>query len=213
MSPLRQIPCLCAAALLLSHASAWAQNVTTPTKPPSDDPDKTVEQQVPPRITHTSQDNIISLDVENDLFGGGTDNNYTSGVRASYQDVNAHVPGFARKFADVMPGFEVNDTTSLTYSIGQNLYTPNDIENRAQDPNDRPWAGFLYGSMGMATTVDDHTDEVELTLGVVGPAALGEQTQKFIHRHLSNSPMPKGWSNQLKNEPAVMVGWQREYPR
>lgn len=212
MTAFRQIPCLCAATLLLSHASAWAQD-TDQAKKPTNDPDKTVQQQIPPRITHTNQDNIIMLDVENDMFGGGTDNNYTSGVRASYMDTNAAMPEALHDFAEVMPGFEINDTTSLTYSIGQNIYTPEDIESRVQDPDDRPWAAFLYGSAGMTTTTNDHTDEVEVTLGVVGPAALGEQAQKAIHRHFSDSPMPKGWSNQLDNEPALMVGWQREYPR
>jgi len=168
---------------------------------------------MPPRVTHTQQDNILTMDVENDLFGGGTDNNYTSGVRLSYMDMGSHIPLAGRWLADILPGFGINDTTSLTYSLGQNLYTPDDIQTRLQNPDDRPWAAFLYGSMGMITTTDNHTDEVELTLGVVGPAAFGEQTQKFIHRHLSDSPMPKGWSNQLDNEPGIMVGWQREFPR
>jgi hypothetical protein len=61
--------------------------------------------------------------------------------------------------------------------------------------------------------VDDHSDEIELSLGVVGPAALGEQTQKFIHKHVSDSPEPQGWHNQLKNEPALTLGWQRTWPQ
>jgi lipid A 3-O-deacylase len=158
------------------------------------------------------RDNIVTLVVENDKFGGGTDKNYTSGLRLGYIDINSKIPGFARETARIVPMFEVNETTSVFYSLGQNIYTPESKE-REQDPDDRPWAGFLYGSVGMVTFTDNRSDEIEMTLGVVGPAALGEQAQKAIHRHISNSPTPQGWSNQLDNEPALMLAWQRSYPR
>ena len=64
----------------------------------------------------------------------------------------------------------------------------------------------------MATLTDNHTDEVEATLGVVGPAALGRQAQSFIHKYLTDSPKPEGWSHQLKNEPGIMLAWQRGWP-
>lgn len=200
------LPALCAV-LLLAASPSFAQEA----KDPNDD--RTIQQKIPAAVTNTARDNILTLTVENDLFGGGTDQNYTSGVRIGYTDINSELPSFARELADWLPEFEANDTTSLFYSLGQNLYTPHDITQSAQDPDDRPWAAFLYGSMGMITFVDNHTDEVELTLGVVGPAALGKQTQSFIHEHVSDSPAPAGWHNQLKNEPAIMVGWQRAFPQ
>lgn len=172
---------------------------------------RTLEQQIPVSVTNTAQDNILTLNVENDLFTGG-DSNYTSGVRLSYYDMSSTLPGFARYLGDALPGFDINNTTSLFYSMGQNIFTPEDIEVRPQTQGEHPWSGFLYASMGMATLSDNHIDQVEATLGVVGPAALGEQTQKFIHRHLSNSPMPKGWSNQLENEPGIMLAWERTWP-
>ncbi|MDD9900425.1 MAG: lipid A deacylase LpxR family protein, partial [Alphaproteobacteria bacterium] len=97
-------------------------------------------------------------------------------------------------------------------SIGQNLYTPKHITLAAQPLNDRPWAGFLYGSAGLVTVRNNFVDSVEATLGVVGPAALGEGTQKFVHKYISNSPAPQGWGNQLKNEPALMLSWERSWP-
>lgn len=57
-----------------------------------------------------------------------------------------------------------------------------------------------------------HVDEVEASLGVVGPLALGESAQKFIHKYVSGSPTPQGWSHQLKNEPAMLLAWRRRYP-
>ena len=86
-----------------------------------------------------------------------------------------------------------------------------------QPSDDRPWAAFLYGSIGLATPSYhannrlSHLDELEVTLGVVGPEALGEQTQKFVHNHVSDSPIPQGWDNQLNFEPGIVLSWQRRF--
>src|SRR5690606_3878736 len=99
------------------------------------------------------------------------------------------------------------------YTLGQNLYTPEDISVRAPPNGDRPWAAFLYGSVGLVTRTGAHIDEFEGTLGVVGPQALGEPVQKFVHRHVTGSPTPKGWSNQLDFEPGLILSWTRRWPQ
>lgn len=157
---------------------------------------------------------VWTLTVENDAFGGNADNAYTSGVRLSYLNLRTRFPELAHRVAGLIPGFTLDEKTSnVFYSIGQNLYTPNDIKNPLPQPGDRPWAGFSYASMGLVTTRKNLRDEVELTAGVVGPAALGEITQKFVHKHLTDSPRPMGWDHQLRNEPALALGWQRSYLR
>ncbi|WP_025897017.1 lipid A deacylase LpxR family protein [Sneathiella glossodoripedis] len=160
-----------------------------------------------------SEDTIITVIIENDSIGTrGTDKNYTSGVRLGYYDINAELPEIAYIIDDYIPTFEITKRSSVFYSLGQNLYTPQDITQTAHDPDDRPWAAHLYGSMGLVTQTDNHLDELEVSIGVVGPAALGEQAQKFVHKYVTpDSPTPKGWSHQLKNEPALMIGWQRRY--
>jgi lipid A 3-O-deacylase len=198
-------------AVLLAAFPAAAQDSAN-TNAPAPEDTRTVEQQVPQSVTNSLQDNVITVNIENDLFTG-EDSNYTSGVRLTYLDISSDFPEFAKDLADFVPSFDINDTSSLFYSLGQNIFTPKDITASVQDPDDRPWAAFLYGSMGMVTFTDNHTDEIEATLGVVGPAALGEEAQKFIHKNLSNSPEPMGWDNQLHNEPAVMLGWQRTWPQ
>lgn len=172
----------------------------------------TVEQSIPSRVLNAPERRIVTVVIENDSFGGGTDKNYTSGVRINYTDVGAKFPALAHRIDRLIPTFEINKTSSIYYSLGQSLYTPRDIRQKTTNPNDRPWAGFLYGSLGMVTLTDNHTDEVEATLGIVGPLALGEQSQKFIHKHFTDSPKPQGWSHQLKNEPGVMLAWQRGWP-
>ena len=174
----------------------------------------TVEQDLVDHVKKTDEKNYISLSVENDVLGGGTDRFYTSGVRLTYFNLNTEVPYAVDKAASAIPTFDLNETTSTFFTLGQNIYTPEDIEVSANQDDDRPWAAFLYGSVGASTLNDNHIDEFELTLGVVGPEALGEQTQKLVHTHVTpDSPTPKGWSNQLDFEPGLVLSAGRRWPK
>jgi len=173
---------------------------------------QSVEENVSRRVNEVKDEKFWSLSTENDLYGGGTDQYYTSGGKITYNDVNVSVPPVIDEMAELIPTFDLNQTTSTYFTIGQNIFTPDDIEIAAPQPNDRPWAGFLYGSVGVTTVEANHIDDFELTLGVVGPAALGEQTQKAIHKYVSGSPQPQGWRNQLKNEPALILSYGRRWP-
>lgn len=174
---------------------------------------ETTEDFVARRVKNADEKNYISFSYENDLIGGGDDRFYTSGLRATYFNVNTPVPPVIDEMADAIPTFDLNETTSTFFSVGQNIYTPEDIGVRAEQNQDRPWAAWLYGSVGLATLENNHIDELEFTLGIVGPEALGEQTQKAIHRNITDSETPKGWSNQLEFEPGVILSWQRRWPR
>lgn len=196
-------------ALALPPIQALAQEKAP--EPPTD-PYK-LEREAARHIENTQEKNYLSFSYENDLIGDGKDRYYTSGVRMTYYNMETDVPPVIDEMAEAVPGFDLNETTGTFFTLGQNLYSPSDITQRDPSNNDRPYAGWLYGSVGLATLTADHVDELELTLGVVGPAALGEQTQKFIHTHITDSPSPKGWSNQLDNEPGVILSWQRRWPR
>lgn len=177
----------------------------------ADDAAPTLEQRVPKEVV-ARDDAYFTLTVENDLFGlNGTDENYTSGVRLSYFNDQLVPPTFITRLGEALPLFKTSEQTQIYYSLGQNLYTPQDITARVPNPNDRPYAGFLYGSVGYTTIVDNHLDDMEVTIGVVGPAALGEQTQDFVHDIISADD-PQGWGAQLHNEPALMLAYQRSWP-
>jgi lipid A 3-O-deacylase len=172
----------------------------------------TLEDEVISEHTQELDPSFITLAVENDLFGSGKDQYYTSGFRLSYFRAGAVPPSLISDIGELYPGFRINDTTSVTFSIGQNLYTPDNITITQNQNNDRPWAGWLYASAGLLTITNDHIDEIEMALGIVGSAALGEQTQKFVHEYISDSPEPKGWDNQLDNELGLNLSWQRRWP-
>lgn len=173
---------------------------------------QSVKQKITKRVQDADDRNYLSLSYENDLIGGGTDENYTSGIRLTYFDIETPMPPVIDELADAVPTFDINETTSTFFSVGQNIFTPKNIEIATEQPNDRPWAGWLYGSVGLTTITDNHIDELEFTLGIVGPESLAEQTQKFIHNHISSSPDPKGWDNQLGLEPGVIISAQRRWP-
>ncbi|NCO02841.1 MAG: lipid A deacylase LpxR family protein [Alphaproteobacteria bacterium] len=204
-------------AVILAPSISWAQDgrvnpaqASAITKQLNDQ--KTVEQTITDRVKNSDDHNYLSFSYENDLIGGGTDENYTSGLRITYFDTEATVPAPLVELAEFIPTFDLNETTATFFTFGQNIYTPQDITIRPLQQNDRPYAAWIYGSVGLATVTKDHIDELEFTLGVVGPEALGEQTQKLIHRHLTNSDIPKGWSHQLKFEPGAIISWRRRWP-
>ena len=176
-------------------------------------PEPTISESFPEEEAFSDKDKIVTIAVENDsIGGGGTDQNYTSGVRLSYFDINADLPEWARSAAKPIPDFDINHTTSVYYSLGQNLYTPEDITSEVQADDDRPWAAWAYGSVGLSTLTENHNDIVEVSLGVVGPEALGKQTQEVVHE-LIGSPDPEGWDNQLDFEPGIVLSWERRWPQ
>ncbi len=171
-------------------------------------------QNMPDNKEHRS---YLNISVENDNLGGNSDRYYTSGVRATWFNSKVKVPNIIGVIAGKIPTFTLDNSTATFFTLGHNIYTPADIKLAQQPQYDRPWAAFLYGSVGLANiTYNDglpfHVDEMEFTLGVVGPEALGEQAQKFIHKYVSNSPEPMGWDNQLNFEPGIVISWQRRIP-
>lgn len=156
--------------------------------------------------------NYISVSYENDLIGSGSDENYTSGVQINYFNVDRKPPAILNTLADSWMGFGIGETTATSYAIGQKIYTPKDIRNPNRQPKDRPWAGWLYGSVALSNVSKEHVDSFGITLGVVGPPSLAETTQKFIHDNITDSPEPMGWDYQLHTEPGVILSWERRWP-
>lgn len=171
----------------------------------------TYEQNATRQIIRSEKRKFLTFSLENDSLGSGNDSDYTNGTRITYFDAGAPVPQIVHGIAGQIPTFEINQTTSVFYTLGQNLYTPSDITVREDVPTERPWAAWLYMSAGLTTVTGNHVDEVELTAGVIGPAAAGEPVQRVVHEILGVST-PKGWGNQLDNEPGLMVSWNRRWP-
>ncbi|MBX9785349.1 MAG: lipid A deacylase LpxR family protein [Chitinophagaceae bacterium] len=66
---------------------------------------------------------------------------------------------------------------------------------------DRPYAGWLSGSYGVTKIyTKQHVLQYNVTVGIMGPGALGEQIQNGWHKLIGLYKV-YGWDRQLKNEP------------
>lgn len=169
--------------------------------------------------------------LENDLFAN-TDQNYTNGVAftAVSHDITGEVktaclPAPVRLHAELIrrlnPAFwddrpDPVATQNVVAKFGQSMFTPTDPARTDLIRDDRPYAGLLYvGLSWNRRTLDpqensERLDTREITLGVIGPLALGRQTQNLVH-DLIGAERFLGWDNQLKNEPALQLAMDRKY--
>lgn len=164
-----------------------------------------------PESLKGSNARFLTISSENDFFGNGTDKDYTNGIRFSYTDIGKQQPFYVDWLDRLSPTFDKNATTTSYFSFGQNLYTPQDIKQTVLNEDDRPYAAFTYLSGGLATATDNHIDSAELTLGWVGPSALGKMVQTEYHK-LINADKPMGWKHQIKDEPGLILSLERQYP-
>ncbi|MBM3618945.1 MAG: lipid A deacylase LpxR family protein [Alphaproteobacteria bacterium] len=152
----------------------------------------------------------FSLTYENDIFTG-SDKGYTNGVRGSWTTAADDEPRVLRPLLKVMPMFPDEGSKRVSYAIGQSMFTPEDIETPVLQVGDRPYAGWLYGSMGLINDTGTQLDTLELTLGIIGPYSFAEQTQEFVHDNITDSPHPMGWQHQLDTEPGIIISYDRKW--
>lgn len=188
----------------LMSGAAYAQAQISALEKPS------FQERIPQGLLD-SDNHFLTLTLENDMFASRSDQNYTHGTRLTYFDVGMKSPDIIAALDGMLPFFTFNETTSVAYSVGQNLYTPDDITSRTPNPSDRPYAGFLYGSAGFSSVNRNTIDSLELTLGVIGPWSMGEEVQETVH-DLVGADDPSGWDYQLKNEVGAILSWQRNWP-
>lgn len=156
-----------------------------------------------------------SFTLENDIIAG-TDRDYTNGALISYVGPANDLPFFADWAPAKLTWLTSAKKWHITYGLGQNMYTPEDITLDPPDPQDRPYAGFLYGSVGLVAD-ERHTDGeprqldvVALDVGIVGRHSLAKETQKFVHQMIGAQD-PRGWDSQLGTEVGVRLMYERSW--
>ena len=169
---------------------------------------------VPAQETETQGLRTVSLNWENDLFSG-TDRDYTNGLKLTYSrpyrlgDGSGH--GSRGWADDVMDAFPPTDDPfarrAVSYSLGQNIYTPEDTRRSDLVEDDRPYAGYSYFGVGFHVREGSRRQVWEVDAGVVGPLSMGQEVQDFAHS-ISGSSYAEGWKHQLNNEPTLEVIWE-----
>lgn len=165
-----------------------------------------------------SSNTFFSIQYENDLFSPNNgDRYYTSGIQLTMLK-KQESPTWLTKVAKWTPFYQQgNELNLVKYTVGQKMFTPDDIEAFALQVNDRPYAGYLYFGASVMSQLShtknvDHGNQFEITLGLIGPSALAEEVQTFGHK-LTSSPIPNGWHNQLKDELALGLSYSRFWRR
>jgi lipid A 3-O-deacylase len=160
----------------------------------------------------------FTLQQENDSYFSGTDRGYTNGTRLLWTwtpVAGSRAERITALLCRGEPGDRCNRQVSA--GLGQTMYTPTNLATRAPIVGDRPYGGWLFGTMMFDATRLKTNDHVELYLGVIGSHAFAEQAQVFIHRHITpQATDPRGWNNQIGEWPAVLATYERSvkiFPR
>tara|TARA_B100001540_G_scaffold308626_1_gene323600 strand:- start:6687 stop:7700 length:1014 start_codon:yes stop_codon:yes gene_type:complete len=146
-----------------------------------------------------------SVQSENDFYGGGTDRHYTNGLLFSVLSPDRRCANIIIKTARLFIPDDAN--YRYNYVLGHTIFTPNDISIRTLQQTERPYAGWLYTGAGVIAITDHSLQRFMVQVGIVGPAALGRFVQENWH-DLIGSPDPKGWDNQLRNEPGIVLTYE-----
>jgi len=154
----------------------------------------------------------FTFQIENDEVGG-SDRHYTSGNKLSCA---GSMPGIVKRQLQPLVPDGMEGRFGLSYGLGHNFYTPDDLSETDLIEDDHPYAGWLYLDFGFNTEVRSasgdlrYLDNLGVQLGVVGPLAGGEEVQTFTHDVL-NATEPEGWDNQLDNELGINFFYDRQW--
>jgi len=152
------------------------------------------------------------FEFDNDVFFG-KDNQISSGLslqRHSAVAKNWDALGGIGRWGRVFPTLTKE---GLVYRSGmaatQVVQTPEDLTRSDIIEDDVPYAGALTFHSSWYAFSDTEFRGFDVVMGVVGPPALAEQTQKLVHE-VFGSEDPKGWDNQLSTELVLNFTYMRK---
>lgn len=158
----------------------------------------------------------FSVRADNDAFNywqpitDRPDKEYTNGDLMTLE--LAHAPWWGTRFArharPCTGEEEAGERCLMTsFALGQDMYTPAPGREPGRVPDwrdDRPYAAWLYTTTTARVLSERSLRTVSLSLGVTGPPALGEFSQKTAHRLTGvYSRAPVGWNTQIGFEPGI----------
>ncbi|MDO9515928.1 MAG: lipid A deacylase LpxR family protein [Syntrophales bacterium] len=159
----------------------------------------------------------FTLYMENDFFYN-TDREYTSGIKLSWvsPDLTEHrdtpfVPEWGYPLIEQLPFInKPGYRRSVSFSFGQGMYTPEEIERSDLMADERPYAGITYLAVGFHGKNTQQMDTLEFNVGIIGPHSYVEAGQKVSHRWVAATD-PQGWDHQLRDEPIINAFFERKW--
>lgn len=156
----------------------------------------------------------FSLTIDNDAFIGD-DSGYSHGLFGSTFTIKDSVGTplanevWVKPLMWSMPKQNILREVN-SYSVGQAFNTPSNIKVENPSDDELPYSALLAISNSYIAISDNFADIATTKIGVVGPIALGKETQTFIHK-LIGANKPRGWDTQIKNELVFEFSRGRSY--
>jgi len=145
-------------------------------------------------------DSIVTIQIENDAISiPGTDRYYTAGQRLGYVSPTGVLPGFLAGLGHDVFG---QGAQRLEVDLQQQIYTPRNTQVYNPNPDDLPYSGDLALHGTIISDTPETRSLLGASIGVVGPAALGEPVQNGFHSLIGDTSN-KGWRYQLHDEPTL----------
>lgn len=158
----------------------------------------------------------VTVTLENDVLTG-SDDAYSNGFGVTWvsNDLDAYDhTSFVRRwgeFWNVLPFVgDEGYTTYASWTLGQEMHTPEDITLPDPPLSDQPYAGVLYVDSVIYARSERWTHAWDLKLGVTGDASGAASTQRKVHKAIG-ADEPMGWHTQLPEEPVVNIGYTTAY--
>lgn len=149
--------------------------------------------------------NFFRLQEANDIFSSSNDDRYfTQGLKfeimgTTFGKVYKAI-GIKALFVKIGSDTLHKDHYSLLFT--QDFYTPSDANADTIIMGDRPFAGTMFATFRNVSVSQAKMQRIisELSIGVLGQAALGKQMQRGVHSLIDNESEIKGWDYQLHND-------------
>lgn len=158
--------------------------------------------------------------LRNDIVAG-TDRHLTNSIglnwigdRTDQQEPGSFQEAFGNTLVNLFMLLPFTDLAGRPFSPGisvkQDILTPSNTSESERITDDMPYAGHIASTFSLYGRQDRMIEQYRFMLGLVGPAAAGEEMQKGFHRLIGNDE-PRGWDNQLENEMVFCLGYTRGY--
>ncbi|MFB9867135.1 lipid A deacylase LpxR family protein [Vreelandella sulfidaeris] len=165
-----------------------------------------------PALAHAN-DSVLSIKHANDGMASSDDGHFTSGFEINW-GFEPEAQSWTQRLATALPDSLIGSADMAAYRLVHQIYTPNEIEQRELIEDDRPYAGIVYGGVSLYEDVPmgnwRQATDLHLNIGLVGPSSLADSIQREVHR-ITGSDRPRGWDNQLGDEPIVNVAMRRQW--
>lgn len=165
-----------------------------------------------PAVADPDRQRALSVIVENDAIVD-TDRFYSNGIRLEYAESLSGSGGLTGYVADTLLGADEGSTVLVNYALGHAIFTPEDISVSKPLPDQRPYAGFLFGDYAVFVRKGETISSLLVQVGLVGPSAGGEDIQNWYHSNIIDRAEAQGWDNQIGDELGFVLAYDRQFPR